>query len=224
MRLGHLGYAVTIHKAQGSQFATTLVVIPNPCSLVSPELLYTALTRQRERTVLFVQGAPDDLRAFADPSRSAIAARLTCLFQPADPYAAPDGSVLDGRHIHRTAQGAMVRSKSEVIVGDTLTRLGIEYEYETPLTQPDGSSRLPDFTVRLPGRPPVYWEHLGMLDRHGYLADWTAKQAWYATHGIHPWSDGGGPNGTLAWSTENIDGPGIDSTVVETLAREVFNL
>src|SRR5262249_4623846 len=39
-----LAYAVTIHKAQGSQFAETYVVIPQPCFLLSPELLYTALT------------------------------------------------------------------------------------------------------------------------------------------------------------------------------------
>jgi len=77
-----LAYAITVHKAQGSQFETTFVVIPNPCPLLSPELVYTALTRQRKRTVLFVQGDPLELLSFADPSRSETARRLTCLFRP----------------------------------------------------------------------------------------------------------------------------------------------
>jgi hypothetical protein len=38
--------------------------------------------------------------------------------------------------IRRTATGVMVRSKSEVIVADTLTRLGISYEYEEKLSAP----------------------------------------------------------------------------------------
>jgi len=50
-----LAYALTIHKAQGSEFGMTFVVIPNPCRLLSRELLYTALTRQREQVVLFHQ-------------------------------------------------------------------------------------------------------------------------------------------------------------------------
>jgi len=39
-----LAYASTIHKAQGSEFGMTFIVIPNPCRLLSRELLYTALT------------------------------------------------------------------------------------------------------------------------------------------------------------------------------------
>src|SRR5690606_21685223 len=30
-----LAYAITIHKAQGSEFGTTFVVVPNPCRLLS---------------------------------------------------------------------------------------------------------------------------------------------------------------------------------------------
>jgi ATP-dependent exoDNAse (exonuclease V) alpha subunit len=40
-----LAYALTIHKAQGSEFGTTFVIVPNPCRPLSRELLYTALTR-----------------------------------------------------------------------------------------------------------------------------------------------------------------------------------
>ena len=115
-----LAYAVTIHKSQGSQFKITFVVVPDPCPLLSPELLYTALTRQQDKVVLLKQGDLSTLRAFASPSRSETARRLTCLFRPADPFAVGD-VVVDGAHVHRTARGDdLVRSKSEVIVADAL--------------------------------------------------------------------------------------------------------
>ena len=50
--------------------------------------------------------------------------------------------------IHRTASPApaeMVRSKSEVIVADILTRLGISYEYEQKLSSKDDPN---DFRLR----------------------------------------------------------------------------
>ncbi|HEX2029528.1 MAG TPA: AAA family ATPase [Nitriliruptorales bacterium] len=42
-------HAMTVHKAQGSQFRAVVVVLPDPASpLLSRELLYTAVTRARE--------------------------------------------------------------------------------------------------------------------------------------------------------------------------------
>ena len=38
-----LAYALTAHKSQGSEFGTVVLVLPNPCHLLSRELLYTAL-------------------------------------------------------------------------------------------------------------------------------------------------------------------------------------
>jgi hypothetical protein len=116
---------------------------------------------------------------------------LTRLFRPPDPFEGPDGTILDGSHIHRTANGEMVISKSEVIVANTLRSLAVEYLYEQPLIMPDGTHRLPDFTIPRLGKPTVYLEHLGMLGKAGYRANWEAKRAWYATHGILPWTDGG---------------------------------
>ncbi|UUY03858.1 exodeoxyribonuclease V subunit alpha [Svornostia abyssi] len=46
-------YAMTIHKSQGSQFGTVAVVLPDAGSaMLTRELLYTAVTRARERVVL----------------------------------------------------------------------------------------------------------------------------------------------------------------------------
>jgi hypothetical protein len=220
-----LAYAVTVHKAQGSQFRTTFVVIPDPCPLLSPELLYTALTRQQDRVVLLKQGSSANLRELGAPERSATARRLTCLFGPANPFVLGD-VVLDGSHIHRTGRDELVRSKSEVIVADALaealTPLGLDYGYELPLQFDDEFPRHPDFTIGRPGLPTVYWEHLGMLDLAGYRADWEARKDWYAQHEILPWTDGGGSRGTLVWSTEGLDGTGISSAAIRELAQQVF--
>jgi exodeoxyribonuclease V alpha subunit len=46
-------YAMTIHKSQGSQFATAAVLLPSPASrILTRELLYTAATRAREQLIL----------------------------------------------------------------------------------------------------------------------------------------------------------------------------
>jgi exodeoxyribonuclease V alpha subunit len=66
-RLGQVEtmHALTIHKSQGSQADEVIVVLPPPESrLLTRELLYTAITRARERVV--VVGSPDDVRAAVD--------------------------------------------------------------------------------------------------------------------------------------------------------------
>ena len=46
-------YAMTIHKAQGSQFRTAAVLLPEPTArILTRELLYTAATRAQERLIL----------------------------------------------------------------------------------------------------------------------------------------------------------------------------
>jgi exodeoxyribonuclease V alpha subunit len=66
-RLGQVEtmHALTIHKSQGSQADEVVVILPPPESrLLTRELLYTAITRARERVV--VVGSPDDVRAAID--------------------------------------------------------------------------------------------------------------------------------------------------------------
>ena len=55
-------YAMTIHKSQGSQFDTAAVLLPAPASrILTRELLYTAVTRARERLIL--AGTEEAIRA-----------------------------------------------------------------------------------------------------------------------------------------------------------------
>jgi exodeoxyribonuclease V alpha subunit len=46
-------HAMTVHKSQGSQFGTVAVVLPEPTSsILTRELLYTAVTRAEEQLVV----------------------------------------------------------------------------------------------------------------------------------------------------------------------------
>jgi exodeoxyribonuclease V alpha subunit len=55
-------YAMTVHKSQGSQFDTAAVLLPPPDSqILTRELLYTAVTRAKERLVLV--GTEETIRA-----------------------------------------------------------------------------------------------------------------------------------------------------------------
>jgi exodeoxyribonuclease V alpha subunit len=54
VRLGSVDtvHAMTIHKAQGSQFDTAAVVLPPSSRILTRELLYTAVTRARRRLIV----------------------------------------------------------------------------------------------------------------------------------------------------------------------------
>jgi len=55
-------YAMTVHKAQGSQFDEVAVLLPDPASaILTRELLYTAVTRARRR--LIIVGTRETVRA-----------------------------------------------------------------------------------------------------------------------------------------------------------------
>jgi exodeoxyribonuclease V alpha subunit len=58
-------YAMTVHKSQGSQFDTAAVLLPPPTSqILTRELLYTAITRAKDRLVL--AGTEETIRAAID--------------------------------------------------------------------------------------------------------------------------------------------------------------
>lgn len=216
-----LAYALTVHKAQGSEFGTVILVLPNPCRLLSREMLYTALTRQKNRVVILHQGARTDLRKFSSDDRSETARRLTNLFYAPSPIAI-DGRFFEENLIHRTARGDMVRSKSEVIIADHLARRGVEYAYEQALTI-DGETKYPDFTIEdAESGLSIFWEHCGMLHVPNYRRRWEEKLAWYKSHGIVPRAEGAGSRGTLVITRDNPDGS-IDSSKITSVLEEVLN-
>lgn len=207
-----LAYALTVHKAQGSEFGRVFVVLPRQSRLMTRELLYTALTRSRERLVLLIEGTdPTFLYDLTRPERSETARRNTNLFVGGvrrDHDQVPYAEHL----VHRTIRGELVRSKSELVIANYLHSVGLNYQYERPLDGINAPGRLrPDFTFVDDAGDVVVWEHLGMMDRPDYRHSWEWKRAWYEANGYHE-----GVN--LFTSTE---GEGLDATAIAALATKV---
>jgi ATP-dependent exoDNAse (exonuclease V) alpha subunit len=217
-----LAYALTVHKAQGSEFGTVFLVLPNPCRMLSRELLYTALTRQKDRIVILHQGPRSDLRKYSSDDQSETARRLTNLFALPAPIAV-DGRIFEENLIHRTNREEMVRSKSEVIIANELAHRKVDYTYEQPLTIA-GATKYPDFTIEdaESGRN-FYWEHCGMLHVPSYLRRWEAKVVWYKNQGILPYDEGRGPRGTLVITRDEANGS-IDSAKINHILEAVLGL
>ena len=86
-------HAMTVHKAQGSQVANVVVLVPPPGSrLLTREMLYTAVTRAKQH--LTIVGSPEAIRhAVQAPAQrsSGLAQRLTELRSTErDPVHSPD--------------------------------------------------------------------------------------------------------------------------------------
>lgn len=208
-----LAYALTVHKAQGSEFRAVFVILPAR-SRLSRELVYTALTRSRDRMVLLIEGDnASTLYDFTRPEKSETARRNTNLFRGAVrertdsvPYAA--------HLIHRTERGHMVRSKSELVIANMLFRMGLDYEYERVVEGTSASGRLrPDFSFADAAGDLILWEHLGMLGRDEYRKGWEWKQAWYDANGF--------VLGQSLFTTEDDERGGLDSETVRKVAEQV---
>lgn len=87
--------------------------------------------------------------------------------------------------IFTTAHGEKVRSKSEVIIADTLLRMGIPYIYEKPYYYDGNKSFNPDFTIlNVKRRKEIYIEHFGKMGSAGYRADFFWKMKTFGQIGI----------------------------------------
>jgi hypothetical protein len=211
-----LAYALTVHKSQGSDFDIVFLVLPKSATTLSRELLYTGLTRFRKKMVLLLERDTTVLERLRNPQCSDTLLRNTNMFvlavrpESVDRYFA-------AHLIHRTrpspqhSMGIMVRSKSEVIVADILTSLGVSYEYEQKLSSKDDPNdfKLPDFTVSYEGDT-FYWEHLGMLSVPSYREAWDRKRKWYENNGYLD---------RIVTSVDGADGS-IDAAEIERNARK----
>lgn len=231
-----LAYAITIHKSQGSEFKKTFVVLPKTAATLCRELLYTALTRHKEKVILLHEGDLRDLAHWASGSASATAQRFTTVnLQEPEPARRPlpvkvkDSST--GREgwyeqylIHRTRSEILVSSKAEVVVANELDyareKRWLDYVYEERLTATDGSSRLPDFTIRDKLDRTFYWEHCGMPDNPAYAKRWQEKLAWYSAQGIERWHPESQPDGQLIVTEDK--GGRLDASKVKEIVRSIF--
>ena len=97
-----------------------------------------------------------------------------------------------------TENNEHVRSKSEVIIANTLKAAGVPYRYEFPLLM-DKNAEDPDFPdydfcrlhpdfycLNLRTRQEFAWEHFGMMDNLDYASSTTEKLQLYAENGFFP--------------------------------------
>ena len=84
-------------------------------------------------------------------------------------------------------KGEHVRSKSEILIANTLYHLQIPYRYEYPLELNGAGLIHPDFTVlNLRLRKTYFWEHLGMMDDPEYAERAIQRIQMYEENGIFP--------------------------------------
>ena len=202
-----LAYAITVHKSQGSDFDTVILVMGQHMPLESREMLYTALTRQKKRLVVLYNGSIESLKDLKQDSKSSLLTRYSDLFETAKNIFFDDAADRS-KYIHVTDNGERVISKSEVIVANTLARHGIKYHYENPLKLGGREKPIkPDFTIEHNGKI-YYWEHLGMLSQESYRNKWMLKLDLYRKNGIEPIT-----------SKDDVNG-GIDSREIENIIQE----
>ncbi len=204
-----LAYALTVHKSQGSQFSTVILVMSDKCFLMSRELLYTALTRQKDKLIILYDEEAYNLKKYSSDACSEIARRFTDLFEAPDIVEIGD-KYFEEKRIHRTKDGTMVRSKSEVIIYNMLLDSGIEPLYEEKLIL-GNTYKLPDFTiVDDDSGETIVWEHLGMMGNPEYRKRWEEKKQLYAEHGISE------ENGNLIVTQDSLAGA-IDSEAIQQI-------
>ena|GEM_PF-1000912 len=172
------GYAVTVHKAQGSDFDYVIFILPRISSFITKELVYTALTRAKKKLYLLLNAnLKDNVVPILQQIKmlSELDRRQTLLFN----YRRFSGRIYslklkDGRTIY-------TRSKIEYMIAKTLDGLGIEFEYEPRDLEEHGI--IPDFKVVMNGKV-FYIEHLGLLDKEIYRGRWETKRRIYEKLGL----------------------------------------
>jgi ATP-dependent exoDNAse (exonuclease V) alpha subunit len=169
-----LAYTITVHRSQGSDFKNVFMVVPQKQTLLSKELLYTALTRSKYRLFIFVQKSEDNLLMKAK-NNSHLLHRNTSIFkEPVDKK---------GRYFPEP--GKEVASKIEFIIYKALQKSGLKFKHEEPLALAKRKYKIrPDFTIFLKDGKKIFWEHLGMLDTRKYYNDWLTRRKDYADHAL----------------------------------------
>ena len=163
------------HRSQGSDFKNVFLVIPKKSTLLSKELIYTALTRSKFRLFLFIQKDEENLLLTARRI-SHLLGRNTSIFQP--PIDHKTRLVPD-------PHGKPVKSRIEYIIHQSLQRSGLKFDYEQTLSLAKRDYDIhPDFSIELRNGRKIYWEHLGMLDVRKYYKDWQQRITDYKDHGL----------------------------------------
>ena len=88
----------------------------------------------------------------------------------------------------RTRNGLKVRSKSELLIAESLYDYSLPFRYEQVLYIQD-KAFAPDFTILRPNGSVMYWEHFGLTNTKDYLEHQLYKLKMYASVNIVPWDN-----------------------------------
>ncbi len=177
-----LAYAVTVHKSQGSGFNHVFCVLPEQSKFISRELLYTALTRTKNKVTIFIHKPNDDYSVSKYLSNirknSSILNRRTSLFiDDVETYG------------YNPEQGVNVKSRVEYIIYRKLiegrerySNFSFTYEEVYPLKGYSFDIH-PDFVLHFDDGRTVYWEHLGRVTSKSYMRSWDKRRKLYEEKG-----------------------------------------
>jgi len=180
-----LGYATSVHKAQGSQFNITIMIVPDEDSnFLNREMLYTALTRSTEIQIVLIQNSIGLLKSRLWLGYSEIVKRNSSLFSTSRGIPSKDFEKYKPENlIYEALPDLFVRSEGERIISKALAENNIGFNYELPLNAKNGKSfKLPDFTFKY-NRKVYYWEHNGMMADFNYKNRAEKKRRWYHENG-----------------------------------------
>ncbi len=94
-------------------------------------------------------------------------------------------SVYEGDIGHYTENGERVRSKSEVLIANTLHAAKVPYRYEYPVYLEGYGTVYPDFRVlNIRTGEEYIWEHFGMMDDPDYADSAVRKMLTYEMNGF----------------------------------------
>ncbi|MBA5245897.1 AAA family ATPase [Marnyiella aurantia] len=218
-----LAYAITVHKSQGSGFKKVFFVMPSKGAIMSKELLYTALTRQEDKIIIFHQGDFRDFIKLVSTEASATAKRFTDLFNLPD-IKQIEKKWYDARYINISERGEPMISKNEVIIANCLHKyndnLTYAYEDKLVLTKPDRVIK-PDFTIdNLTTGKRFYWEHLGMMSNEVYREKWLQKLKAYKEEGFVLFEESNETNEKILIITEENPNGGINSQSINDIIKK----
>lgn len=218
-----LAYAITVHKSQGSGFKKVFFVLPSKGSILSRELLYTALTRQENKIIILHQGDFREFIRLASTDASSTARRFTDLFHLPE-VRQLNQKWYDARYVNISERGEPMLSKNEVIIANCLNKYKsqISYAYENKLKfEKNERTVKPDFTIdNISTGKRFYWEHLGMMTKTDYRQKWEKKLASYIEEGfVHYKKAGPNSERVLIVTEENPNG-GINSQEIDNIVKK----
>ncbi len=112
---------------------------------------------------------------------------------------------------HKTADGTLVRSKSEVIIYNFLLSQGIIFVYEMPIETQDCRILWPDFTIlsEIDYETLIFIEHQSMMDVPEYRDNFGNRVYLYLREGYVPYHD--------VFFTFDSDDVGVNASVFQEI-------